>query len=118
MGEGGAAPGPNTFDPSEFPSLAPGASGSGAGMAGRPNYVGMVKQPTDHASDFQISNEAFPALPGAPVSDPSVGGLGSSSLLESSKLETSQLTSDQQELAKTQARKGIQTSPDGLVSNI
>merc|ERR1719369_2555112 len=117
MGEGGAAPGPNTFDPSEFPSLAPGASGGGAGMAGRPNYVGMVKQPTDHASDFQISNEDFPALPGAPVSDPSVG-LGSSSLLESSKLGTSQMTSDQQELAKSQARKGIQTSPEGLVTNI
>jgi len=121
MGEGATSgtPGPNTFDPSEFPSLAPGASGSGAGMAGRPNYVGMVKQPTDHASDFQISNEDFPALPGAPVSDPSVGlGSNVSSLLESSKLGNSQMTSDQQELAKTQARKGIQTSPDGLVTNI
>jgi len=121
MGEGGSAPGPNTFDPSEFPSLAPGASGAGAGMAGRPNYVGMVKQPTDHASDFQISNEDFPALPGAPVSatfsDPS-SGLGSSSLLETTKLGTSQMTSDQQELAAKQARKGIQTSPDGLVTNI
>ena len=28
--------------------------------------VGMVKQPTDHSSDFQMSNEDFPALPGAP----------------------------------------------------
>ena len=47
-------------------------------------------------------------------SDPSVGlGSNVSSLLESSKLGNSQMTSDQQELAKTQARKGIQTSPDG-----
>lgn len=31
--------------------------------------VGMVKQPSDHSgSDFLISNEDFPALPGAPVS--------------------------------------------------
>ena len=30
--------------------------------------VGMVKQPTDHSgSDFLISNEDFPALPGAPA---------------------------------------------------
>ena len=29
--------------------------------------VGMVKQPSDHSgSDFLISNEDFPALPGAP----------------------------------------------------
>jgi len=50
-------------------------------MPGRPNYgklarthsrqldlgVGMVKQPTEHSSEFQMSNEDFPALPGAPA---------------------------------------------------
>ena len=29
-------------------------------------WVGMVKQPTEHTSEFQMSNEDFPALPGAP----------------------------------------------------
>jgi hypothetical protein len=29
--------------------------------------VGMVKQPSEHSSEFQMSNEDFPALPGAPV---------------------------------------------------
>merc|ERR1719312_1775189 len=119
--------GPNTFDPSEFPSL--GGGGGGQGMPGRPNYgklarthsrqldlgVGMVKQPTEHSSEFQMSNEDFPALPGAPASDPS-GGSGS--ILDSVKMNNSGLTPEQ-ELAKTiQNRKGIQTSPEGLVTNI
>ncbi|XP_071744804.1 CCR4-NOT transcription complex subunit 2 isoform X7 [Lepeophtheirus salmonis] len=78
---------PNTFDPSEFPSLgnrdnaAPNPS-----LSARPNYgnydefssnlirnykkeppfflVGMVKQPAMEASEFTMSNEDFPALPG------------------------------------------------------
>lgn len=105
--------GPNTFDPSEFPSL--GGGGGGQGMPGRPNYVGMVKQPTEHSSEFQMSNEDFPALPGAPASDPS-GGSGS--ILDSVKMNNTQLTPEQ-ELAKSQqSRKGIQTSPEGLVTNI
>lgn len=111
--DGSIGSGPNTFDPSEFPSL--GGGGGGQGMAGRPNYVGMVKQPTEHSSEFQMSNEDFPALPGAPASDPS-GGSGS--ILDSVKMNSTQLTPEQ-ELAKSQqSRKGIQTSPDGLVTNI
>merc|ERR1719367_604004 len=46
MGDGSLGSGPNTFDPSEFPSLGQGSGGGG--LAGRPNYVGMVKQPTEH----------------------------------------------------------------------
>merc|ERR1719232_1478095 len=67
MGDGSIGSGPNTFDPSEFPSL--GAGSGGGGLSGRPNYVGMVKQPSDHSgSDFLMSDKDFPALPGAPVS--------------------------------------------------
>ena len=87
----------------------------------------MVKQPADHSSEFQMSNEDFPALPGAPAAEPG----SSNSILESVKLPTAGLTPEQvsmlwlvtlvdiftlalQEMAKTaQARKGIQTSPDG-----
>merc|ERR1719232_2528845 len=75
MGDGSLGSGPNTFDPSEFPSLGQGSGGGG--LAGRPNYVGMVKQPTEHGgSEFLMSSEDFPALPGAPgnsfvFSDPS-----------------------------------------------
>merc|ERR1719228_975058 len=111
--DGSIGSGPNTFDPSEFPSL--GGGGGAQGMPGRPNYVGMVKQPTEHSSEFQMSSEDFPALPGAPASDPS-GGSGS--ILDSVKMNSTQLTPEQ-ELAKSQqSRKGIQTSPEGLVTNI
>merc|ERR1740128_1253574 len=37
MGDGSLGSGPNTFDPSEFPSL--GAGSGGGGLAGRPNYA-------------------------------------------------------------------------------
>merc|ERR1719480_448758 len=120
MGDGSLGSGPNTFDPSEFPSL-----GGGGGLAGRPNYVGMVKQPSDHSgSDFLISNEDFPVLPGAPVSSFvfSEGGPGGAMLeMNKMKLNSTGLSglSLDQEMAKTaQARKGIQTSQDGLVTNI
>merc|ERR1719382_1806848 len=105
--------GPNTFDPSEFPSL--GGGGGGQGMPGRPNYVGMVKQPTEHSSEFQMSNEDFPALPGAPAS---FVFSDQSGVLDSVKINAAQLTPEQELAKSAQARKGIQTSPNGLVTNI
>merc|ERR1719312_1152075 len=116
MGDGSLGSGPNTFDPSEFPSL--GAGSGGGGLAGRPNYVGMVKQPSDHSgSEFLMSSEDFPALPGAPgnsfvFSDPS------GHMLDSVKMNSTGLTPEQELAKSAQARKGIQTSPDGLVTNI
>jgi len=100
---------PAAFDPSEFPSLAPGVGPGVGGVPGRPNYVGMVKQPTEHSSEFQMSNEDFPALPGAP---PSSG----TSIMDSLKMSV--MTPEQELKHQQQARKGIQTSPDGLVTNI
>ena len=51
----------------------------------------MVKQPADHSSEFQMSNEDFPALPGAPAAEPG----SSNSILESVKLPTAGLTPEQ-----------------------
>jgi len=127
MGDGSIGSGPTPFDPSDFPSLGGGAGG-GMGAPGRPNYVGMVKQPSDHSSEFQMSNEDFPALPGAPASDPKIVfdnfndpngvGSGSGSILDSVKMNNSGLTPEQEMAKNVQSRKGIQTSPDGLVTNI
>ena len=99
-------PGGAPFDPSDFPSLGGGAGGA-LGGSGRNNYgklltnirfinmwflsVGMVKQPADHSSEFQMSNEDFPALPGAPAAEPG----SSNSILESVKLPTAGLTPEQ-----------------------
>jgi len=129
MGDGSAH-----FDPSDFPSLAPGGVGSsmagtpnrsnygkfsiGTGlgqsssMAGTQNFVGMVKQPAEH-SEFQMSNEDFPALPGAPASD---GGVNSGSIMDSLKMAP--MTPEQELKHQQQQRKGIQTGPDGMVTNI
>jgi len=60
---------PNAFDPSEFPSLG-NRDNSGApnpSLSARPNYVGMVKQPAMETSEFTMSHEDFPALPGVPA---------------------------------------------------
>ena len=53
--------------------------------------VGMVKQPSEHSSEFQMSNEDFPALPGAPAPEPG----GANSILDSVKLPTAGLTPEQ-----------------------
>jgi CCR4-NOT transcription complex subunit 2 len=100
------------FDPSDFPSLAvPGVGSSLAGVP-RTNYVGMVKQPAEH-SEFQMSSEDFPALPGAP---PSVDGVNSGSIMDSLKMAP--MTPEQELKHQQQQRKGIQTGPDGMVTNI
>ena len=81
----------------------------------------MVKQPTSEASEFTMSSEDFPALPGTQSRDgPSPG----SSVLSSDKnlavglgpdLSPDVLQSNRSSNNdKTQStKKGIQTSPDG-----
>ena len=82
--------------------------------------VGMVKQPTSESSEFTMSSEDFPALPGTQSREgPSPGGgvpgekslsvgLGpeiSQDILQANRAPGSE---------KSQASKrGIQTSPDG-----
>ena len=76
----------------------------------------MVKQPSDHSgSEFLMSSEDFPALPGAPgnsfvFSDPS------GHMLDSVKMNSTGLTPEQELAKSAQARKGIQTSPDGKLT--
>ena len=72
--------------------------------------VGMVKQPSEHSSEFQMSNEDFPALPGAPAS---FVFSDQSGVLDSVKINAAQLTPEQELAKSAQARKGIQTSPNG-----
>lgn len=63
---------PPLLDLSEFPSLTNRSSSSGnetnvpqpSPMPGAKPYVGMVKQPTSESSEFTMSSEDFPALPG------------------------------------------------------
>lgn len=57
------------LDLSDFPSLSRGGSQGGESIAPSPltrkqPYVGMVKQPTNEQTEFQMSAEDFPALPG------------------------------------------------------
>lgn len=145
----------SAFDPSEFPSLGSRENSSAPNPAlARSNYVGMVKQPAMEASEFTMSNEDFPALPGlsgpapgqsapaapAPSSMDDLSGapgalpnqlggqpqgvIGSTISSSDMILQSTQQGSSglgevpvpQQQLQ--QPRRGIQTSPSGLVTNI
>lgn len=59
---------PSLLDLTEFPSLTTRSSGDNvpqpSPMPGAKPYVGMVKQPTSESSEFTMSSEDFPALPG------------------------------------------------------
>lgn len=145
----------NTFDPAEFPSLGSRDSSTpnNTSLSARSNYaglvfsVGMVKQPAMETSEFTMSSEDFPALPGPPPSSanitspnlsssfgnvpPAENSLGSLPVMgsNSSSTEPGQVQiksmigpheiSTSSSAADTQLqKKGIQTSPDGLVTNI
>ncbi|KFM67841.1 hypothetical protein X975_00641, partial [Stegodyphus mimosarum] len=122
---------PNNFstspalDLSEFPSLTnrstqenSNANMSHNPMAGRPAYVGMVKQPTNESNEFQIHSEDFPALPGSQTQDnnqESVNKTTSGRCLESSK-DSNHFSNDKS--SNPSQKRGIQTSKDGRVTNI
>ncbi|CAH1636069.1 unnamed protein product [Spodoptera littoralis] len=108
FGEGGDTSTPPLLDLSEFPSLTARGAGDQAPAAAPPPpgskpYVGMVKQPTSEQSEFTMSSEDFPALPGTS----SAGG--AAPLPPPGPLppppDFSNHTNDK-------PRKGIQTSPD------
>ncbi|XP_071444357.1 CCR4-NOT transcription complex subunit 2 isoform X1 [Hetaerina americana] len=117
--------------------------------------VGMVKQPTSEASEFTMSSEDFPALPGTqqqpqqsqvlgpsqsqgPPSQQQSSGMGSdgnphqqpTSNGTVTSLNLSQSSNEKGEVITTSssrapgaekaqaAKRGIQTSPDGNVTNI
>ncbi|KAG8182169.1 hypothetical protein JTE90_017121 [Oedothorax gibbosus] len=113
-----------SLDLSEFPSLTnrtsqenSNASMSHNPMAGRPPYVGMVKQPTNESSEFQIHSEDFPALPGSQTQEnkqDNVNNSTSGRCLEPSK-DSNHFSNDK---SNPSQKRGIQTSKDGRVTNI
>ncbi|XP_045504180.1 CCR4-NOT transcription complex subunit 2 isoform X1 [Colias croceus] len=111
FGEGGDTSTPPLLDLSEFPSLTARGAGDQAPAAAPPPpgskpYVGMVKQPTAEQSEFTMSSEDFPALPGT-----SSAGAGALPPPQPAPHEFVHAPDKP-------ARKGIQTSPEGKVTNI
>nr|KAG5706885.1 hypothetical protein BaRGS_021391 [Batillaria attramentaria] len=137
---GGAGAGPNystfgfgtgrsidshpTIDLSDFPSLSSRSSVAPNPVPANRTYVGMVsKPPQESAPEFNITQEEFPALPGSqnpPVqsSDPSAKpptstptGFDPMGNKDAAKLMDPKLSG-------AQTKRGIQTHPDGTVTNI
>ncbi|CAG0883600.1 unnamed protein product [Darwinula stevensoni] len=127
---------PPTLDLSEFPSLSNRGHGDSASMqpnpmAGRAPYVGMVKQPNSEPTEFTMSNEDFPALPGAQEQDAlgqtnseSTGkAMGASESVGGSVSSDSNLASHQrapgaEKSSSVTSKRGIQSTPEGRVTNI
>ncbi|KAK2718807.1 CCR4-NOT transcription complex subunit 2-like [Artemia franciscana] len=120
---------PPTLDPSEFPSLTNrGQEGiGGGGLPGRSNYVGVMKNPSGEQNEFTMSNEDFPALPGtqnketegSSTGDKSVQPIGSGSAVGSGRPNgLSAIESSSSDSRGQSSKKGLQTSPDGKVTNI
>ncbi|XP_019879549.1 CCR4-NOT transcription complex subunit 2 [Aethina tumida] len=111
---------PSLLDLSEFPSLtnrnAAGDVPQPSPMPGGKPYVGMVKQPTAEASEFTMSSEDFPALPGTQNREgASPGGSTGSDKIGGGAGDGSSVSRD---IDKISSKSGIQTSPDGRVTNI
>ncbi|XP_050535723.1 CCR4-NOT transcription complex subunit 2-like isoform X2 [Daktulosphaira vitifoliae] len=112
--------------------------------AGKP-YVGMVKAPTSETSEFTMSSKDFPALPGtqplnvttsSSTTDPNQQStiITSGSTINSLDQNGMQMSNDHldqrlnnlnsqtdnnsQENGNSDIKKGVQTSPDGKVTNI
>ncbi|XP_049884807.1 CCR4-NOT transcription complex subunit 2 isoform X3 [Pectinophora gossypiella] len=118
FGEGGDTSTPPLLDLSEFPSLTARGAGDQAPAAAPPPpgskpYVGMVKQPTSEQSEFTMSSEDFPALPGTSNTS------GSATAQQPAATPASgHPAPDYANHSAEKPRKGIQTSPDGNVTNI
>ncbi|CAH1111237.1 unnamed protein product [Psylliodes chrysocephalus] len=111
---------PSLLDLSEFPSLTNRNSGDNvpqpSPMPGAKPYVGMVKQPISEASEFTMSSEDFPALPGTQNRDGASPGSNNSGDKNTSGGAGDGVSSREGE--KNGSKSGIQTSPDGRVTNI
>lgn len=113
---------PPLLDLSEFPSLTNRSTGDSnvpqpSPMPGAKPYVGMVKQPTSEASEFTMSSEDFPALPG--THNREGASPGSNMSTEKGSGSNSELSHDSRQNAdKSLGKSGILTFADGKVTNI
>ncbi|XP_076242961.1 CCR4-NOT transcription complex subunit regena isoform X2 [Calliopsis andreniformis] len=128
-GGGGDTSTPPLLDLSEFPSLTNRGQGDSmpqpSPMPGKQPYVGMVKQPTSESSEFTMSSEDFPALPGTQNREgPSPGGsvsgdksipVGLGPEIGQDVLQANRAPGSEKSQS---SKRGIQTSPDGKVTNI
>lgn len=133
---GGDSSTPPLLDLSEFPSLTSRGQGDTmpqpTPMPGKQPYVGMVKQPANDSSEFTMSNEDFPALPGTQTNtSTSVGGSASNDSTPEKSMQDgsgqpSEVHVNNNRVAASNSindkqsshSRGIQTSPDGKVTNI
>ncbi|XP_022118219.1 regulator of gene activity isoform X4 [Pieris rapae] len=107
FGEGGDTSTPPLLDLSEFPSLTARGAGDQAPAAAPPPpgskpYVGMVKQPTAEQSEFTMSSEDFPALPGTSSAGGAAPVVPPPDLIHPD--------------TKPPRKGGIQTSPEGSLT--
>ena len=79
----------------------------------------MVKQPTSESSEFTMSSEDFPALPGSEIT-PGGNSVEKTTSEEGSRLAVTQATTTTATESTTSnpkppqpPKRGIQTSPDG-----
>ncbi|CAG9860620.1 unnamed protein product [Phyllotreta striolata] len=111
---------PSLLDLSEFPSLTNRNSGDNvpqpSPMPGAKPYVGMVKQPISESSEFTMSSEDFPALPGTQNREGASPGSNTSGDKIAGGGAGDGTSSREGE--KNGSKSGIQTSPDGRVTNI
>ncbi|XP_037922999.1 regulator of gene activity isoform X3 [Hermetia illucens] len=90
--------------------------------------LGMVKQPTSEQSEFTMSNEDFPALPGTQNTDGTTTTSGLAGSIESSEKGSVNVSSNNIGGIEIQndsissndkaVKRGVQTSSDGKVTNI
>lgn len=121
-----------TLDLSEFPTLTNARGQNDQSLPqtnplqppGSKPYVGMVKQPTPEQSEFTMSNEDFPALPGTQITDGSTTSGLSGSMDGSDKGTVNvvgvgmDLQNDSSSSNDKAMKRGVQTSSDGKVTNI
>lgn len=85
--------------------------------------VGMVKQPTNEQTEFTMSSEDFPALPGTQISEGSsnnalstcVDGIEKMSSMGAGMSMGMDLQADNNAPSEKALKRGVQTSPDGKI---
>ncbi|XP_028025353.1 regulator of gene activity isoform X1 [Bombyx mandarina] len=119
FGEGGDTSTPPLLDLSEFPSLTARGAGDQAPTTAPPPpgskpYVGMVKQPTSEQSEFTMSSEDFPALPGTSTGASTTGGATAAAVAVAGAGASTVSAPAPADIAHApdKTRKGIQTSPE------